>query len=154
MNTLFKISQCECCGLWWQTNKSQEVWERSITTRMTVLPGDSGKSVRKSRVIWDHGHWGGDSDIGFPTRNVPGTLACAQEEQEPTLVLISEIMFGHQYLAWRSSGSLNVLRLEKYEPKKSVIHGTEEVYRWGQRDMWLGHAASAGCWFQYPKRSS
>ncbi len=56
----------------------------SITTKIAVLPLDSGRFVRKSMAIWDHGRWGVGSGRNFPVGRVLGTLACAQVEHDDT----------------------------------------------------------------------
>lgn len=57
---------------------------------------DSGRSVMKSTVRWDHGRCRG---ISFPIGNVQGTLACAHAVHKETHQYTSTSMLGRQNMA-------------------------------------------------------
>lgn len=73
----------------------RECENQSMMTRIAMFPQNSGRSVMKSIMTWDHGRWG--SSMSKPAAKVQGILAWAHDEYEEMWLWVSRRMFGHQF---------------------------------------------------------
>ena len=78
----------------------------STTTRITVLPSDSGRPVMKSADRCDQGHLGMGRGCSNPWGRWRGFLLRVHTEQAITKALVSFSISGHQNVLLRNSSVL------------------------------------------------